>query len=266
MAGKRARRPKSGAPDDAFGPCLVPNAPLPTEAVDLAPSQPGFVVTVPGLLSEAECAAIVAAADSFGWDPATAADRAPRKNMAYLDRDALVFRSPALEAELWRRLLPHLPPIEARVPVGLRADGVRGEAGQCRLYRYTAGQRFDRHYDVSRKGPRAGEETEFTLLVYLSSQGELPPSSGASACAGGAAEARALVGGDTVFWASARKELCRASPRAGMALLHAHGRRCLLHEAELVERGAKFVLRADVLYGPAPAEPAAGRPARDGMD
>lgn len=225
---KKHRAQVPGA--DAFSACLRSGVPLCAEAVDLAPSQPGFIITVPEILSEAECAAVIAAADSVGWNPPTAADRAPRKNEAFLDRDALVFRSPALEAELWRRLLPHLPPVGSRVPVGLHADGPRGEAGQCRLYRYAPGQRFGKHVDVSRKGARAGEETEYTLLVYLSSQ---------------------MRGGDTVFWASARKELCRASPRAGMALLHAHGRRCLLHEAEEVQRGVKYVLRADVLYAPA---------------
>ena len=47
---------------------------------------------------------------------------------------------------------------------------------------------------------------------------------------------------------TAKAELARVSPRAGMALLHAHGRRCLMHEGEEVTRGAKYVLRADVMY------------------
>lgn len=54
-----------------------------------------------------------------------------------------------------------------------------------------------------------------------------------------------------MFWASAKTELVRVSPRAGLALLHAHGRRCLMHEAEEVTRGVKYVLRADILYAPA---------------
>lgn len=68
-----------------------------------------------------------------------------------------------------------------------------------------------------------------------------------------------LLEGDTVFMATARSELCRVQPRAGMALLHAHGRRCLMHYGEVVTRGAKYVLRADVLYrrsNATPAEPA----------
>jgi hypothetical protein len=243
---------------DPFGACLSPGGGAECEAVELVPAQPGFTIALRDILTRAECAALIAAADAVGWEPATAADRAPRKNEAFLDRDALVFKSVPLEQELWRRLRPHLPPVETpsgvRVPVGLHADGPRGEAGQCRIYRYTAGHRFGNHVDVSRKGPGAGEETEYTLLVYLSSQGDVPPGSRDPS-------AKPLVGGDTVFWASARTELLRFSPVAGTALLHAHGRRCLLHEAEEVTRGFKYVVRADVLYAPAPAPPPSLAPA-----
>lgn len=108
----------------------------------------------------------------------------------------------------------------------------------------------------------AGEETEYTLLVYLASQGDVPPTApGARAPAGEAFDGRPLVGGDTVFWASAKAELVRVAPHAGLALLHAHGRRCLMHEAEEVTRGVKYVLRADVLY--VPAGPSADRPPVD---
>ncbi|KAG8457612.1 hypothetical protein KFE25_002276 [Diacronema lutheri] len=247
---------------DVFDNVLRSGASSTPEALDLAPSQPGFVVVIPDLLDHAECAALISAGDAVGWEPATAADRTPRKNEAYLDRDALHFKSPRFETELWRRLLPYLPPVGDRAPVGLHADGPRGEAGQCRLYRYTASQRFGKHVDVSRRGARTDEETEYTLLVYLSSEGELPPGrTGKSASRADGGDSRPLAGGDTIFWASARKELCRVSPRAGLALLHAHGRRCLVHEGEEVQKGAKYVLRADVLYAPSstsrPAAPAA---------
>ena len=61
-------------------------------------------------------------------------------------------------------------------------------------------------------------------------------------------EGQRLVGGDTVFHATAKSECARVSPEAGMALLHAHGRRCLMHEGEEITRGAKYLLRADVMY------------------
>jgi hypothetical protein len=33
----------------------------------------------------------------------------------------------------------------------------------------------------------------------------------------------------------------------GMALLHLHGAKCMLHEARVAKKNAKYVLRSDVL-------------------
>ena len=111
--------------------------------------------------------------------------------------------------------------------------------------------RFDAHVDTSWKGAHPGEETEFTLLFYLNSSAEPVPSQGVE---------QPLVGGDTVFQATAKTELCRVQPSAGLALLHAHGRRCLMHYAEEVSRGVKYVLRADVMYRRKDAAPSAASP------
>ncbi|CAI5987327.1 unnamed protein product [Closterium sp. NIES-65] len=58
-----------------------------------------------------------------------------------------------------------------------------------------------------------------------------------------------LVGGETVFYVGARsQESFEVSPEVGMALLHRHGARCLLHEAMEVKAGIKYVLRSDVVF------------------
>ncbi|GJP40813.1 hypothetical protein CLOM_g487 [Closterium sp. NIES-68] len=58
-----------------------------------------------------------------------------------------------------------------------------------------------------------------------------------------------LVGGETVFYVGARsQESFEVSPEVGMALLHRHGARCLLHEAREVKTGVKYVLRSDVVF------------------
>ena len=77
-----------------------------------------------------------------------------------------------------------------------------------RLYKYTVGQRFGKHVDVSSR-LRDGSETQFTLLCYLNEVG--------------------LSGGETRFYPQRADEIS-VSPRAGMALFHRHGMDCWLHE------------------------------------
>ena len=39
-------------------------------------------------------------------------------------------------------------------------------------------------------------------------------------------------------------------PERGLLLVHKHGDECMLHEALIVQRGFKYVLRTDVVYEP----------------
>ena len=205
---------------------------------DLSPSQPEFIVALRGFLAPYECRALCDFIDRAPLANSSAADRQPRKGEAYLDRQSLALVDEALSTAIWRRLRPHLPdPLDGRTPVGLHGDGRRGAASQLKFYRYLRGHRFGQHVDQSWRGDDVDHNTEYTLLIYLNT-------------AGGEArwEGQPLVGGDTVFHATAKSECARVSPEAGMALLHAHGRRCLMHEGEEVTRGAKYLLRADVMY------------------
>jgi len=216
---------------------------------DLVPDQPGFIIAIPDFLSREECAALIAGGEHLGLSPPSASDLQPRKGEAFLNRDTLRFHDSYLSLKLWQRLQPHLPSLGVdRVPLGLHSDGSRGRPGELRLYRYMQGQCFGLHVDQSWKGQHKGSETEYTFLLYLNSAGE--------GLAG--LEERPLAGGDTVFMATAKRELCRVTPRAGFALLHAHGRRCLMHESTNIEKGRKYLLRADVLYGPPEAQGSAG--------
>ena len=194
-------------------------------ARDLWPASPGFLVIVPDFLSAEECRQLRAAVDTVGLNAASLTDLRPRKNEAYLDRESLAFECAALSCKLWERLEAVAPALPGRRAVGL--------SQKLRYYIYRRGQRFDAHVDVSNRGVRPGEATEYTLLVYLNGQ----------ECG--------LQGGDTIFFANKRTELCRVEPRTGLMLLHAHGDRCLMHAGDAVRKGDKYVLRADVMYGPA---------------
>lgn len=106
---------------------------------------------------------------------------------------------------------------------------------QLRIYRYRKGHHFGKHYDESvvapldEKGSKKGK-SKWTLLIYLTGDEE-------------------FVGGGTIFHPDIRgvKPL-NIHPSKGMALLHKHGYDCLKHEAEIVKRGEKWVLRSDVVF------------------
>ncbi|KAL2223270.1 hypothetical protein M432DRAFT_44525 [Thermoascus aurantiacus ATCC 26904] len=119
-----------------------------------------------------------------------------------------------------------------------------------RIYRYKPGQFFAQHYDDSNtltftpSNPKANSttttpepaavsvpaRTTWTLLIYLT----------------------ACEGGETVFYpdptATDRSpKPIAVAPEVGMALLHRHGERCLLHEGREVRSGEKWVVRSDLV-------------------
>lgn len=97
---------------------------------------------------------------------------------------------------------------------------------QLRIYRYQKGHYFGKHYDESVRVLNG--RTKWTLLIYLTGDEE-------------------FVGGGTIFHLD-NGESVNVHPTKGMALLHKHGDDCLIHEAELVKKGIKWVLRSDIVY------------------
>ena len=113
-------------------------------------------------------------------------------------------------------------------------DGLRPRAcsSNIRLYKYEEGSSFGPHIDESSRDDTKKLVSKFTVLVYL-------------------ADVPRIDGGRTIFYKDhkCKKELTAISPEKGLLLVHCHGDRCLTHEAELLRRGHKYVLRTDVLYG-----------------
>lgn len=107
---------------------------------------------------------------------------------------------------------------------------------QLRIYRYRKGHHFGKHYDEAvnckledKPNARKGT-TRWTLLIYLTGGEE-------------------FAGGGTIFYPEIRKvKPLNVHPSKGMALLHKHGDDCLMHEAEIVQLGEKWVLRSDVVF------------------
>eukprot|EP01060_Flectonema_neradi_P011803 TRINITY_DN1878_c13_g1_i1.p1 TRINITY_DN1878_c13_g1~~TRINITY_DN1878_c13_g1_i1.p1 ORF type:complete len:243 (+),score=38.69 TRINITY_DN1878_c13_g1_i1:53-781(+) len=189
---------------------------------DVVAESPGLICVVRGFLTPAECSQLIKAAESAGLNPASKADLNPRKGEALLDRWNLTFSDPVLSDRLFKRLQPLLPPFEGRNAISF--------SSKLRYYRYDKSQQFEQHVDVCVR--EDGYQSEYTLLIYLNGIGQID-----------------LIGGETVFYSTKKKVLLSFPPEQGALLLHAHGKRCLMHKGDVVKKGSKYVLRTDVLYG-----------------
>lgn len=192
---------------------LVPGRGRPYVEGDSLDHTAPLVLTVPAVLSASECAGLVDRIESLG--PAAAPVSTARGMVMMPDvrnNTRVIVDDVGLATLLFERLAAVIPPVLA----GMRAVGANE---RFRCYRYAPGQRFAPHYD----GSFARSERErslLTLMVYLNED---------------------FAGGETAFHDFG----VAARPRTGMALLFQHQ---LLHEGCVIERGAKYVLRSDVMY------------------
>ncbi|GJN30104.1 hypothetical protein PR202_gb18383 [Eleusine coracana subsp. coracana] len=187
------------------------------------------LLTVPGFFTSAEAKAFIDIAESMGFSHQ--GSLGPLKGEAYRDNDRISVSDPSLAQTIWEsginRIFTDIN-VSGKVATGLNPN--------IRFYRYTEGQRFGRHIDES-VDLGDGSRTYYTLLIYLSGKGGAKDSSG-----------QALVGGETVFYDHRGGVVAEVAPEQGMALLHLHGAKCMLHEARVVKKNAKYILRSDVVF------------------
>ncbi|PON69946.1 Prolyl 4-hydroxylase, alpha subunit [Parasponia andersonii] len=193
--------------------------------------------TVQNFLTSVESKAFIKAAEAIGF--AHQGSLGPTKGEACRDNDRISVNDPLLADTIWVSGLNQLfsdIKIRGKVAVGLNPN--------IRFYRYKVGQRFGRHIDES-VNIGEGKHTHYTLLIYLSG----------SVCKGKNdlknskdSPSEPLVGGETVFYGSRNSVVAEVAPAEGMALLHIHGDKCMLHEARNVTKGVKYVFRSDVVF------------------
>lgn len=177
--------------------------------------------TVADLLTPAECEQLIERGEGIGFEAASVATVGGPKMMTNVrNNDRVTFDDPALAAQLWERVRPHVPALGGSTPVGLNE--------RLRFYRYDPSQRFNAHRDgVVERSPT--ERSRLTFMVYLNEGSE---------------------GGQTVFYSEERvdglrKIVASVEPRMGMGLFFAHE---WWHEGAKVISGRKYVLRTDVIY------------------
>ncbi|KAF2427382.1 hypothetical protein EJ08DRAFT_699610 [Tothia fuscella] len=173
--------------------------------------------------------------------PLTTTPGKPKRGDAVRVNDRFQIDDPAFADKLWNETaLKSLVLGEGERPDTDWGGDVIGLNPNIRIYRYKKGQFFDQHYDDSNNvtlpgSPPIQAKTTWTLLLYLTSA--------ATGC----------IGGETVFYPDPPKGK-KAEPaepvvvdlEVGMAILHKHGRDCMLHEGREVTGGEKWVIRSDL--------------------
>jgi predicted 2-oxoglutarate/Fe(II)-dependent dioxygenase YbiX len=173
--------------------------------------------TVDGVLSEPECAALIArfeAAERAGEaEPATVDyPGGPVLRPEVRNNTRVIFDDVELAARLFERVRDH-------VPATLMGWQVHGANERLRFYRYQPGERFNAHYDGSfQRSDR--ERSLLTFMIYLNGDFE---------------------GGETSFLDLGES----IKPAPGLALLFQHP---ILHEGCEVTAGIKYAIRSDVMY------------------
>ncbi|KAG9453158.1 hypothetical protein H6P81_006062 [Aristolochia fimbriata] len=181
--------------------------------------------TIPNFFTAAESKAFVDAAEAVGF--IHQGSLGPARGEAYRDNDRIAIDDPSLAASMWDSGLNTVfadIKIRGKVAVGLNPN--------IRFYRYKVGQHFGQHIDESIDLGQ-GHKTYYTLLVYLTGK------SNDGSVSRGNSSGQSLVGGETVFYGK-RGVLAEVAPVVGMALVHLHGDKCLLHEARAVKKDVKF--------------------------
>jgi hypothetical protein len=208
--------------------------------------------TVPNLsllkdvLSPEECKAIVAATESVGFLP-DAPIKFDGSESSILAHNVYWMIDQAFHDKLWARVRPYLP-------TNVAGKTVRSINRRFRVYRYVPGAEYRCHidgawppsgidpvaktYQYDSSPADAKQSSLFTFLIYLNDEFE---------------------GGETTFFLpSLREGVMNAypvNPVMGSVAMFPHGetKGALLHEGTGVKKGAKYIIRTDVVYDVEPA-------------
>ena len=177
---------------------------------------------ITGLLSLLECIRIINVVEPLGFQKQF---RLHVQDMQYVDIVDPEFAQAIWDAGLGWVL--RTVSVDGLVPYGLN-DVIR-------IQKYEPGGYLSRHID--RSITRDGLISKYSLRVFLNSSGP-----------------EGFDGGLSVFHVPYEAPVI-FEPTAGLGLLYPQGELCTLQEENEVTRGAKYVLRADVLFGTPEGQP-----------
>lgn len=223
-------------------PILTDSAPASKRRHDI-PEVPGAFV-IEDLLSVEECKSIICQGEAVSFSPDCAVAGSATQQASILAHNFYYFADQHTLDQIYKRALPFLPQ-------SIEGCAVKGINARFRVYRYVPGAVYRPHIDGS--WPRSGLDltksegsqymyddtregaqlSRLTFLVYLNDD---------------------FTEGYTTFFIPdtqpERLKGVRVEPRIGSVLVFPHGESvgALLHEGSGVTKGAKYVIRTDVLY------------------
>ncbi|KAG0249540.1 hypothetical protein BG011_009203 [Mortierella polycephala] len=211
----------------------------PVQRIDM-PHVPGAFL-LKDVLTRKECLQMISAAEAVGFTPDVPIVGTAAESVSVLAHNFFWMADDQLLTHIFDRCKAHFPETSGD------GQGAVGINSRWRVYRYVPGAIYRIHVDGQWPGsgldPVTGEYlydayggtrwSRLTFLVYLNDEFE--------------------GGGTTFFTPSADvgfMDARAASPRAGGVLCFPHGEAAgsLLHEGSPVLQGAKYIIRADVLY------------------
>lgn len=211
--------------------------------------------TVDGVLSEGECSRLVALTERRGYVSALINIGGGRQALdtQYRNSGRCIIDSADAAALLWERVRGCIPEEHCTKLAQRAAWRAVGLNERLRFLRYGPGEYFAPHQDgsyVRDAGPRRGERSFLTLMIYLNEPAEggetkfLNPAQYAeSEQLASRQQNKGRRGGTGRGKGEVAYSECR--PRRGLALLFDHE---LLHEGAPVLDGIKYVLRTDVMF------------------
>ncbi|KAJ7172600.1 hypothetical protein C8R46DRAFT_893569 [Mycena filopes] len=190
------------------------------------------IITVDHALSPAECKSFVNFINKLPMEITPPKKRGEAERHNHRFSITSVDFAKRLHAVFAPHLSPFVPAKTGKAAVG-PARPAHSFNSNIRVYKYTPLQYFGPHYDDDCRDSMTGAKSEWTLLLYLTGYED------------------GVEGGETLFYPSAKptsEDVIKAPLTRGTALLHRHGRDCMLHEGSPVVRGTKYVLRTDVMF------------------
>ncbi|KAG0226823.1 hypothetical protein B0O80DRAFT_392024 [Mortierella sp. GBAus27b] len=211
----------------------------PVERIEM-PHVPGAFL-LKDVLTRKECHQMISAAESVGFTPDVPMIGSASESISVLAHNFFWMADDQLLEHIFNRCKSHFPETSGD------GKGAVGINSRWRVYRYVPGAIYRIHIDgqwpASGLDPKTGEYlydahggtrmSRLTFLVYLNDEFE---------------------GGGTTFFTPSYDvgfmDARAISPRAGSILCFPHGEAAgsLLHEGSPVIKGAKYIIRADVLY------------------